>query len=808
MLIMKPSLCPSNISKPVLVNGFIPLAPSDTDTIPTIAYSIPDFEGQAVLRIFDNATESEIACYSAMITNGNTMSWPATVGGILGFIIFCALLASFLAATYGTDISTTRTHYAHSLSIFVVFATLQHVYFTGALSMNWASVLPAFWSNFAWSAGMINSSMMQNSINKFNGNNFGNTSFVGAAGVDHADSTAGGYNLAQIYKRGLEGLSSLADTVAGKETGENLYKRDLLNKTDGFYWYGDPVPRGLPIPGNFSGFPGTLSFEKIPASNAFLTGFLWLLILVVFLILGLAFSKGALELLIRIKWIKEKRLQLFRSNWIGFTAMIVARAFFVAFFTIMFLSFFQFAYGGSVSVTTVTAIVFAIFLIFTSGIVFFSIYYRLRGCKRVPDRLHLEIRTAWKVIPYVSLRSQSSRESERNLATSIFSIPWKRFDSTESEELDQVHQDEPYIKRYGWLVSRYRKSKWWFPSVWLVYEFIRAIFFGGAAGHPSIQVFGLLVVEFIGLITMIKMKPFESKRLNVLMIYLLGLSKVVTVALSSAFHPEFGLPRIVAAGIAFVIIVIQGLLLLVMMILVFIGFFSTFFSLSRNREFLPNENWMEMRTKFFKHVNEAAEDNSKKLSPPEPITSPSPAVTSAFNVNSIRRMTKIADEDEIGFVDGNVSGSRVSVAGYDSRPTTRAISVHSNMSNSNLPFGARPTRQNWNADVSPIGSRRVSVGSHFGSEAVGSDPSFRHGYGVIPSNRSTTYGSAMSAANRRSRSNTYRSAPALVEESFLPDTVISASPTQEMNVSKGKERVVDNNNNGYVLPPINFSRKP
>lgn len=802
---MENSLCPSNTSKPVLVNGFIPLAPTDTDGIPSIAYSIPDFEGQAVLRIFDNATESEIACYSAMITNGNTMSWPGTVGGILGFIIFCALLASFLAATYGTDIQTTRTHYAHSLSIFVVFATFQHVYFTGALSMNWASVLPAFWSNFAWSAGMIYSPSMQRSINNFNGDNFGNTSFVGAAGVDHADSTGGGYVLAQIYKRGLGGLESLLEKVAGKWTSDDLQKRDLLNKTDGFYWYGDPVSRGLPIPGNFTGFPGTLSFERIPASNAFLTGFLWLLIIVVFLVLGMVLSKGALELLVRFKWIKEKRLQLFRSNWIGLTAMVVARTFFVAFFTIMFLSFFQFAYGGSIGVKAITSMVFMIFLTFTTGIVFFSIYYRLRGCKRVPDKLHLEIRIAWKVLPYIGFKTRSSRESEQKAAASIFSIPWTRFERPESEELDEVHQDEPYIKRYGWLVSRYRKSKWWFPSVWLIYEFIRALFFGVAAGHPSIQVFGLLIVEFIGLVTMIKMKPFESKRLNVLMIYLLGLSKVATVALSSAFHPDFGLPRIIAAGIAFVIIVIQGLLLLVMMILVFIGFFSTFFSLSRNRESLPNENWMEMRIKFFKHIDTAAEDNSKKLVPSEPIESPPPTTTQGFNVSSIRRMTKIIDEDDIGMVDGDFSASRVSIVGDDARLATRALSIHSDLSNSNLPYGARTSRQNWSADVSPIGSRRVSVGSQIGLKTAGSDPNLRHSYAVVPSNRSSTHGSAL-PTNRRSRSNTYRSVPVLKEEPPSPGTITVPSTNQVLDSVKGKEQAVQKDD-GVVAMPVNFSRK-
>jgi hypothetical protein len=127
------SLCPANSSVPITASGIIPINQEDVANIPSIALSIPDFEGEAILRIFANSTESEIGCYSAVVTNGATFSHPESVGSILGIFTFVAMLASFATAIYGEAVPTMRLHYAHSLSVGVVFAVFQHVFYTGAL---------------------------------------------------------------------------------------------------------------------------------------------------------------------------------------------------------------------------------------------------------------------------------------------------------------------------------------------------------------------------------------------------------------------------------------------------------------------------------------------------------------------------------------------------------------------------------------------------------------------------------------------------------------------------------------------------
>ena len=176
-----------DLNETILANGIIPVSPVAVSGIPgtlshyeyrhhvanknhvDIALSIPDFEGQAVLTIYSNTTNTTIGCYSATITNGNSFSQNNAVAPVLGIFTIFAFIASFAAAAHYDDLKTTRQHYAHSISVLVIFEVFQSIYLTGAFDVNWPSVLPAWWSNFAWAAGIISLQSMQNSISKFVG---------------------------------------------------------------------------------------------------------------------------------------------------------------------------------------------------------------------------------------------------------------------------------------------------------------------------------------------------------------------------------------------------------------------------------------------------------------------------------------------------------------------------------------------------------------------------------------------------------------------------------------------------------------
>lgn len=719
-----------NASVPIEANGIIPVSQSDVAGIPPIALTIPDFEGQAVLRIFANSTESEIGCYSAVVTNGASFSHPAAVGTVLGLFTVVALAASFVTVIYGDHIPTTRNHYAHSLSVLVVFSVLHHIFFTGALSMNWPSVLVAFWSNYAWSGGMIYTTSMQNSINQLIGSNKGNTSIVGAASEGSSnDNIGGGYQLSKIYKRAFSNLfrrdiHQVDDTLKmlrSRDLENALAKRSVANSTTGYSWYGSPVKPGLPLPGNFSGFPGTLAEENIPASNAFITGFLWFLILVVIvasLVVGL---KWLMEGLNRLNMIKSDRLSYFRAHWLEFTGLAVLRTMLIAFFMMMFLTLFQFTYKGSTGTITLAVIVFLIFSISMFSGVAYACVYRLRfgQYKAGPEKIHIVKTKAFGFLPFFSLELESHRHENPNSAISVGSIPWWRVTYvSEDAQRVEIHQDEDYLKKFGWLSARFRRTRWWFFAVWLTYEFIRACFYGAAAGRPMTQVFGLLVVEIMALVTLVIIRPFEGARLNAIMVYMLGFSKVATLALSAAFDTRFNLQRISTTVIGVVIIVIQSLLTIVLMIAIVIGAISSYMSVTRNREEFRPRKWAPYRQKYFRHIEKTVADL-----PPPPPPVPEEPKEPYFSVASVRRCPKIEDEDEDL---PDPMSSRQSIIGLTKNRGSRADSLKSQTSHTNVPFGARVHRTSWSSkdfsswnDVSNRSSQQLANRSSLPKRASG-----------------------------------------------------------------------------------------
>ncbi|THY11958.1 TRP-domain-containing protein [Aureobasidium pullulans] len=649
------SLCPLNASIPIEANGIIPVAQSDVAAIPPIALSIPDFEGEAILRIFANSTQAEIGCYSAVVTNGASFSQPKSVGSVLGAFALIALIASFATAVYGDSVPVMRKHYAHSLSVLVVFSVFQHVYFTGALSMNWPSVLVAWWSNFAWSAGMIHSSSMQRSIDKLIGNNIGNTSHVGAAGSGtNQDGVGGGFDISSIYRRSLSLRRDLAwdiyqrdhsielkRDVISRAVENQLLRRDLANSSTGFTWYGQPVQAGLPLPGNYSGFAGTLAQENIRVSNAFMTGFLWLLILLVILVAAVVAFKWVLEAFVAIKLMKNERLTFFRQNWLGYTALVALRILLISFFMMMLLTMFQFSYQSSGGVKAVAAIVFILFFV---GIPACVIYAILAGRavqghspKSESSPEQIEGRQPPKFLAKLGIKKPITMKTP--------SVSLRRKESHVHEDHTSVHDNEEYVMRFGWLAARFRRTRWWFFAVWTLYEFIRACFCAGASGSPMTQVFGLLVVEFLFFAFILWARPFEGQRLNLLVVYLLGFSKVATVALSSAFNIAFNLERITTTVIGIVIIVIQGVLVIVTMIAILVGAFSSYMSITRNHEDFRPRRMVGVREKYFKHLDRVATDVPRPPKPEKVEVIPEEPKGPYFSVSQVRRVAKIEDED-------------------------------------------------------------------------------------------------------------------------------------------------------------------
>ncbi len=721
------SLCPLNASVPIMGYALFAIGQQQVGNIPSIALTIPDFEGFVRLQIFANSTETEIGCFQAVMTNGNSFGHPEAVAPALAVFTAVAIVASLATTMYGVSIPHVRTHYAHSLSVLLIFETFQSIFFSGALSVEWPSALVAWWSNFAWSAGMIYTSAMVQSISPFAGIS-GNASQVGGAGSTVINNNGG--LAGQIYGRsldlGLEERASLLPLLA-RDVSDKLVKRKMYNASDpyDYPWGGDPLTPGMPFPGTWNGFAGALSLVQIPQADAFLIGLIWLLVALCTLVVSLVAFKWFLEFLARYTWIREDRLALFRTHYVGYTGLAVLRTLFIAFFMVMTLSIFQFAIHGSTGALAIAAVVFILVLFGMGSLVAYACHFQLRFGRFavVPDSIVFARTKIFKVVPCI-LPARSSTLKEQELSErSIGTIPFIRIAFIEDKpSRATIHEDDGYIKRFGWLSARYRRTRWWFFAYYLGYQFVRACFLGGGVGNPLAQVYGLFVYEVVAFMITIWLNPFEGRRNTALGVWMLGISKVVTTGLSIAFLPAFNLNRILTTALGIIIIVVQGFVVIALMILVVIGAISSWMSLTRNREDFEPDYLENIRLRYFEHLQLAAPDDPAALKvkkatkakkrkgklqkgggekaaeeglqrPKEPY----------FSVNSVVRAPKIEDEDGDVVTDINAPHQNApyhsSLAVDPNRIINRASrtnSVSSRRSVGSLPKGGRSHRTSWN----------------------------------------------------------------------------------------------------------------
>ncbi|KAF6833414.1 trp-like ion channel [Colletotrichum musicola] len=736
------SLCPLNASNPVTAFAEFRLTPAQIDGIPSIALDIPDFEGSARVQIFANSSQTEIGCFQAVMRNGNSFSHPAAISSILGVFTLTAILASFATAAYGVSIPHMRTHYAHSLSVLVIFETFQTVFFSGALSVDWPSVLPAWWSNFGWAAGMIYSKQMVDSIDGFAGVT-GNSSQVGGAGSTVINT--GGGLVQQIYGRSLESLSETSVDVAAVPSLAHRAVREFNTSNPyEYYWAGVPVAPGMPTPGKWIGFAGDLSALGIPAADAFTIGLIWWLVAIGLVVLSITVFKFTLDLLAGAKLIKQDRFLYFRNHLGGYLVSGVLRTLLVAFFSLMTLALFQFNIRAPAGPTAVAAIVFIIMLVGVGGTVAYACLFRLRLGKYEmgPDRIVFEQGKLFGAVPAIATTRTSKLGEKETTAKRYGSIPFFKIRFVDDDpNRPTVHQDEAYIKRFGWLSARYRRSRWWFFACWLSYQFVRACFIGGGARNPLAQVFGLFVFEILAFLVFVKLNPFEGQRNTALAIWMLGIAKVATAGFSIAFLPAFAIGRILSTVFGIIIIVVQGFLVVAVLVLIVIGAISSWMSLNRNREQFP-EALDGIRIKYYEHMEAKAADSPppprgpkrsrlSKLTKPDPkLQVPQEPPQPYFNVNSVRRARKIGDdddfdEDEVGDIIRPANASVVQFAPGTRR--SRANSASSRHSVGSLPRRARPHRASWSsadfADWDPQFDRATPTLAHrssFGHQRSGS----------------------------------------------------------------------------------------
>jgi hypothetical protein len=683
------SLCPLKAGVPITGWARIPVGPQQVGGIPDIAFVIPDFEGSAKIQIFANSSKTEIGCFQAAMQNGASFSQLEAVPPVLGIFTLVTIAASFVTAAYGISVTHMRSHFAHSLPVLVVFDTFQTIFLSGALAVNWPSVLVAWRSNFAWSAGLIYTKALVNKIDSFAGVS-GNASQVGGAGSVVINN--GGGLATQIYGRSLD------DELVG-----HIVKRFNENDPYDYTWAGNPVTPGMPTPGTWVGLPGTLSSLDIPSADAFLIALIWSLVAIGLVMAAISLVKWSLEGLAHVKWIAEDRLEYFRGNWLKYLAAAVQRTLLIIFFAIFTLALYQFNLRGPVGVTVVAVIASILALGGVGGLVYRACHTRLKSGHFTiqPDQIIFHHDKIFKVIPcIVPIRASTLKERELE-ARPIMIISFFRIAHVDNDKTPRptVHEDTTYIEKYGWLSARYRRTRWYYFAYYVAFQVIRACFLGGAVRSPLAQVYGLLIFELGSFLVITKLSPFEGARNTAIAVWMLSILRVLCTGLSIAFLPSLNIDRIVATAVGIVIIVIQGLVVVGLIILVILGSISSYMSLTRNREEFTPESWNGFRTRYFEKIESHAPDTAlpPKIKEEEIVEKqPEEPQEPYFSVTSVRRAPKIEDEDNDILPDMDAPPAAFDPSSYRTR-NKRTSSVSSRYSTSSLPRQARALRASWSS---------------------------------------------------------------------------------------------------------------
>ncbi|ODQ78083.1 hypothetical protein BABINDRAFT_163108 [Babjeviella inositovora NRRL Y-12698] len=305
-----------------------------TSQIPGIAYTVPDIDAIAKIRI-TNSTGQQIACLQATFTNGKTVSHVG-VQWVTAVIAGLGLLASALLSTFGNSNAASHIS-ANAVSLFLYFQNVVIV------SMMHVEVLPPIasaWSeNLAWSMGLIRTEFMQKIFRWY---------IQATGGTPDLFMTS--QTKSVLVQRGLDRI----DLYEAYTSPGSLFKRAAYQLQSNVYLV---IYRGIQRLGYKAG---------IESSSICVTGFTWF-ILFAWVIAGVFFIfRYSLELGFRFGWFKRSQATNFRLNWLLILKGSLQRYIYIGFTQLVILSLWQFFQRDSPAVVFL-ACVFLVFVVSILG---------------------------------------------------------------------------------------------------------------------------------------------------------------------------------------------------------------------------------------------------------------------------------------------------------------------------------------------------------------------------------------------------------------------------------------------------------
>lgn len=284
-------LCPMNAGQ-IDIPSNIQLSQATVDSIPGIAYGVPDLDANVKVQI--NSTSNpdvSLACVEASLSNGKTV-YQKGVGWGTAVVAGAALVAS--AVTSGLGHSNTAVHVAaNALSLFGYFQAQAIV---GLTAVPLPPIVQSWTQNFDWSMGIIEIDFMQSIATWYQKSTGGTPATL----LNTLTTTS-----VQVEKRSLRALAkrSIETTLDLLSKSHALSRRATSDTTT----TGTYVVKGMT----------RVAFRAgIESTNLFLTGLIFFCVFIVFTVLFVALFKVFCEVAIKSEWMKTERFQEFRNGWL------------------------------------------------------------------------------------------------------------------------------------------------------------------------------------------------------------------------------------------------------------------------------------------------------------------------------------------------------------------------------------------------------------------------------------------------------------------------------------------------------------
>ncbi|KAH9816968.1 ML-like domain [Teratosphaeria destructans] len=491
-------LCPMTEGPIQLPTSNVDIPGDKLSQVPGIAYTVPDLD--AKVQMYFNSTDTGVstACVEAELSNGKTVDQKG-VAWAVAVISGLALVAS--AITSGLGHSNTAAHVAaNALALFSYF---QAQAFIGMTAVPLPPIVSSWTQNFQWSMGIIRVGFIQTIATWYQRSTGGTPSTI----LSNLGTTS-----VEVMKRSLDAAPQLMKRVAQEMHNRVLTIRSSSTSTTTSSTT-VTVVRGIQRVGFRAGIEDT---------NIFLTGYIFFMIFVVAVIIGVILFKLFCELLVKAGHLKGEKFLDFRNGWTTVLKGILFRVVLIGFTQMVVLCFWEFTRNDSGA-----EMVLAVFTIFTMLAIL-----------------------GWASSKVIRL-ARRSIAMHKNPAYILYSDP-------------------AALNKWGFLYVQFKATAYYFIVPTLIYILIKGLFVALGQGSGTMQAIALVIIEAAFLTLVCVMRPFMDKKTNAFNISICVINFISAIFLL-VFTDIFNQPGIVTGVMGVIFFVYNAAFSLILIIIVLVA---------------------------------------------------------------------------------------------------------------------------------------------------------------------------------------------------------------------------------------------